>query len=130
MADVGNGVTIAVAGFTANVTEITFPWGSRDAVDTSHLGTVDFKSFMPGALVDPGEIEVTYQYDGATANGPPITATAATVTVVVPAPPGSTTTNTLTYSAFVQDAGGISVTNDDLMEGTMTLKVTGAYTHA
>lgn len=128
MPDVGNGCTIAIAGFTANVESIQMPFGTREAIDTSHLGTTGFRTFMPNDLVDPGEIQATFQYDGAS-GVPPITATAATVTITVPAPPGNTNTNSYAVAAFITDAGAPEMTNDDLMRHTVTLKCTGAYTH-
>lgn len=128
MPDVGNGCTIAIAGFTANVESIQMPFGTREAIDTSHLGTTGFRTFMPQDLVDPGEIQATFQYDGAS-GVPPITATAATVTITVPAPPGSTATNTYAAAGFLVDGGTVEMINDDLMRHTVTLQLTGAYTH-
>lgn len=128
MPDVGNGCTIAIAGFTANVESISMPFGARDAIETSHLGTTGFRTFMPTDLVNPGEIQATFQYDGAS-GVPPVTATAATVTITVPAFPGNTNTNTYAVAAFITDAGTVEMTNDDLMRHTVTLQATGAYTH-
>jgi hypothetical protein len=128
MADVGNGVTLTTTFFTASVVSIQLPLGTREAIETSHLGTVDYRTFMPQNLVDAGELSCVIQYDGATTPAS-ITGGTATLTVAVPAPPGSTATNTVTATAFVIDAGTVSITNDDLMEATVTMKLTGAMTH-
>lgn len=131
MADVGNGVTLTTTFFTAAVESIQLPFGTRAAVETSHLGTTNYKTFMPAGLADPGEFEATIQYDGATS--PAVVALiggTAAVSVTIPAPPDSTATNAYTATAFVIDAGTVGVTNDDLMRATVVMKLTGAYTHA
>ena len=136
MADLGNGVSVTFANgtnaseaWTTEVATITFPGGSREAVDTSHLGTSAFRTYMPNALIDPGEVAITYRYDGSSIL-PTINSTSTyTLTISVPAANGSTSTNTYTASAFVTDSS-VDVSNDDLMEASVTLKLTGAYTHS
>lgn len=136
MADVGNGVSLTFANgtnaseaWTTEITSLNIPGGSRNSLPTSHLGTVNFHTFIPEALIDAGEINLTYYYDGASIL-PTINSTNTyTITVAVPAPAGSTATNTYTAAGFVTSAD-VSVNNDDLMEASVTLKLTGAYTHS
>lgn len=129
MADTGNGVTITYKtdAWTAAVESISWSaGGSRESIDTSHLATANYRTFMPGALVDPGEVVCTYQYDGETASLPSITGTASNLVITVST---NTSTNTFTCAAFVTDCGQIEITNDDKMIGEVTLKLTGQYTH-
>ncbi len=69
-ADTGHGTTIAFTGFTeANpsltVTPNTIALGEmvREKLKTSTLATTLFHTYLPGDLVEPPEIEVTYFFD-------------------------------------------------------------------
>lgn len=129
MADEGNGssVTFKTDAWTAAVTNIQVPGGTRESLETSHLGTVTAKTFMPAALIDAGEVVCTYQYDGALAALPSITGSTSSLVVTVTT---NTSTNTFTCDAFVTDVGPIEIANGTIMEGDVTLKLTGVMTHA
>ena len=65
-ADIGTGasVTFATTAYAANVISIGAVSAERPAVDSTHLGTTTARTFVPGDLIDWGELTLTVQYDG------------------------------------------------------------------
>ena len=63
--DIGTGtaVTFATSGFTGHLLDVSWDGLERASIDTSHLGTVDYMTFIPGDLVDPGEISLELAFD-------------------------------------------------------------------
>jgi len=59
----GHGATMTFTGFVMNITSLDGPSWMREALETSHLGTVDWKTFIPSDLADPGEISGECEYD-------------------------------------------------------------------
>ena len=121
----GATVTFATSSFTANVTDIGISGLSRESIDTSHLGTTANRTFMPGSLVDAGELEMEIQFDPD--NYPPIAAAAETITITFPLSSAGTTEATWAATGF---ATGFTagVTLEELMTGTLTVKFSGAIT--
>lgn len=119
---VGDGTTITfgTSGFNANIISISGPDSTRSSVDTSHLGSSGWMTFLASGLVDGGTVSLEIQYDPTITM--PIAAVAETVTID---PAGSG--QTLVFSAFAT-ATGHSFVRDELMTATMELKVTGAIT--
>lgn len=82
MARIGTGTTISfgTSSFTPDV--IAFgqmaSW-ERPAIETSHMGTTDWHTFLPGDLVNPGECQLTIAFD--VGDIPPITAAPETITI-------------------------------------------------
>ena len=64
-AKVGTGTTIAfgTTGFTALVRSINGADLSRPAINTSHLGTTNAHTYIPGDLYDPGGVEFEVLFD-------------------------------------------------------------------
>ena len=119
---VGDGTTIAFAssGWSGEIVSISGPGGSRSAIDTSHLGSSGWKTFLASGLVDGGEVSITIQYDPSTVI--PITAVAETITID-PAGTGAT----LAFSGFLISASH-SFEIDEIMQAEISIKVSGAIT--
>ena len=58
----GNGVTIVfgTSGFTPNYTRIGGTEMSRESIETTHLGTTDYKTFVPDDLIDGASLAVNF----------------------------------------------------------------------
>lgn len=117
----GHGATLAFGtqSFTAAYREIGGTSKEREAINTSHLGTTDYHTKIPGDLVDAGGFDATALYDPAV-GGPSIAADPETVTVTFPLTGGSTPA-TLAGSAFVTSASEPSLATDQLMEQALTI---------
>ena len=129
--DVGTGTTITfgTSGFTANLMSVRWSGISRAAIDTSHMGTTaaganqfGSRTFIPGDLVDPGELALEVQFNPQT--NPPIGAAAETITVTFPLVAGDATPASWACSGFVT-AFEITDPLDDKMMATMTVKLSG-----
>ena len=96
----GATITFGTSTFTAPVTSITPDEVSRDVHDTSHLGTVDYRTKIPGDLVDAAGFSASGWYD--TDQQPPITADAETITLTMPdSAPATGGGATIAASGFV-----------------------------
>jgi hypothetical protein len=125
MADTGNTATIAFAtsGFTANYHRIGGTEQERPAIKTSHLGTTNTETYIPGDLIEPGEFEVEFEFDPN--NQPPITAVAETVTVTFPTPTGGSAGATLAGTGFVTKWKSADLANNELMVASATVQWDG-----
>lgn len=76
----GHGLTLTYAGFAANIISVGGPNLARESIDKTHMGTVDWKEFMPADLADAGELSVEVEFDPQAL--PPILAPASEIAVV------------------------------------------------
>ncbi len=133
MADIGTGATItfATSAFAANIMSINGGPVTRESIDTSHLGSTAARSFIPGDLHDPGEIELEFQFDteDPNTNPPPYDQAAETVTIKFPLATGDSVPAQVSFTAFVT-AFSFANPLEALVTGTMTLKISGALTWA
>jgi hypothetical protein len=126
MAVVGTGITLTMVGatsFFAEITDITPPAMSRESLDTSHQGTVKYKTFTPSLLIDSGELKVDLLFDPSLT--PPIEAAPSSCVLTFP----DTGTTTWTFNGFLtnyEPTGSL----DKLMTCSCTIKVTGKVTIA
>ena len=90
MALTGNTGTIAfgTSAIVLSWTKIGEWQTTRGKLETSHLATATFKTFMPDDLADPGEVEVEALFDPTKALGS-ITAVAETITITYPKTAGT-----------------------------------------
>lgn len=114
------------SGFLAKITNISWGGIARPSVATSHMGTAAAgagkfgnATFIPGRIIDPGELSVELLYDPEL--NPPIAGAIETVTVTWP------DGDTWAGSAFMT---GFEITGplDDAMTATATLKFSGEVT--
>ena len=124
MPDVGTGTSAAFAtsSFTGSIMGITRSGVERPSIPTSHLGTTDDHTFMPGDLVDQGSYDFALQFDPDTT--PPIDGAAEVITITFPLPSGQSTPATAVFTGFVVSRGE-EVPLEDLMTASFTVKVTG-----
>lgn len=122
--DIGTGstVTFGTSSFTADILSVNLSGITREAINTSHMGTTSDHTFMPADLVDNGTLEMEVAWVAGLT--PPILTNGAAETVTV-AFAGSA--STWSFSAFQIDLG-IVVPLEDKMTATMTFKITGAIT--
>jgi hypothetical protein len=121
---VGTGARIAFAttNLTADLITLTLPERAKDAIGTSHLGSLLTHRNQGGKLVDPGQVVVEFDHvPGAPAllRRPP-----EQVTVTYPLQLGDSSPAKLVFTAFATAEGG-----GDLTVGTrLTRQVTLALT--
>jgi hypothetical protein len=80
--DIGTGTTVTVGGsaFSMNLTNVQVSGVERPAIKTSHLGTTSNHSFVPGDMINPGEIVLEGFYDP-DATAIPITGAASAIVI-------------------------------------------------
>ena len=108
-----------------NIIEIGLSERSRDAIETTHLGS-SAKTFKAASLIDYGEITVSYQ------NNPDLPVmvgkVAETWDILWPLETGETTPAQWTFSGFVTKQADGSFKVGDLVTGEITIRITGSIT--
>jgi len=130
--DIGTGVSVAQttgsfdSGTEFEVLNLSVSGITREAIETSHMGTTSYKSFVPADLTDPGTLELEIAFD---ADFPaPVTAAADTVTITFPQHSSEASTAAkFAASMFVTDFS-FSVPFEDRQTASVSLKLTGAPT--
>lgn len=126
--DVGTGATLtfsANTGWDSSAVDIqTISWSgiSREAIETTHLGTTTARTFMPGDLYDPGEVTMELSYDDGVDTPILLADTAETITLTFP-----TSGATFACSGFCTSFE-VNVPLEERMTATLTWKMTGAIT--
>ena len=125
----GATLTLGTSTWEANavITSITPDAITREALDTTHLGTTTAKTFIPTDLRDNGGFSVEFIADAANTVCPPMS-TAETVTITYPPPSGSTNGATISGSAFCVEYTPQSAAPGELMKGSAKWKWTGNIT--
>ena len=131
--DAGLGLAITFSsGFMAEVDDVQWTGISRTAIDSSHMGTAvagagkfGNMTFIPGRLVNPGELKVTIHYNPDTL--PPIASASETVTVTYYPSGGNTTGANWSASGFMTGFE-LGAPKDEKMTATVTVKLTGNVT--
>jgi len=128
--DLGTGASISfgTSSFASQLTDISFSGMARESIETTHLGTavagtgkIGSKTFLPGVLVDPGEMSIEGHFNPDTV--PPIEASAETITItfaegatwagsgfMTSYEPGVPLEDKMTFSATIKWTGNITVT--------------------
>ncbi len=117
MATLGTGTTItfATSAFSAEILSVDGPSQSRESVQSSHMGTEDYHTFMPADLVDGGEVTIEIAHEATTS--PPIDQDAEIITI-----DWGGVGNTDIFSGFVT-AYTPNAAIDERMTASMTVKV-------
>jgi hypothetical protein len=118
----GHGATLTFSGFVANITSISGPSWARDEIDTVHLGTVDWKTFIPADLADPGEISGECEFDPQAL--PPILGDPATLTIVW----GNEEEDQYATTAFMKAFSVTGGSTGERMKASFTFRASGAPT--
>jgi len=122
MAENATGLTITMdTGFMAEILSVTGPGGERISIPTSHMGTTVAHTFIPGDLVDWGEVQVELAFVPKTR--PPIDDPAETISLNFP----DSTASVWSFSGFLtnfEPTGELEAR----MTATCTIKVSGDVT--
>ena len=108
---------IAIGGaFTGTVINVTPPNTSREALDTSHMLTPSYRTYVPGKLIEGGEMTLLVQFDSAVT----IPTLGALASTMITYPDG----DVWTFDAFVMSMSP-TADLDTVMQATVVLKVAG-----
>lgn len=126
MAMIGTGTTIAFTNsshgdFFAEILDISPPNASREAIQTSHMGTTNAHTFVPADLTDWGELNCEIAFDPR--DTPPIGVAADTITITFP----NSAASTWAFTGFMTSYEP-SVPLEDRATANVTIKVTGQVT--
>ena len=126
---IGTGATLTFGGHSLNLTSLSMTGGSRESIETTHLGTGSARTFLEDDLYDPGSIECEFQLDDAPNTTDAdienmLGLAAAGFTVQMDASEGK-----WTGTAFATDVSW-TMPVGELATGSLTLKITGAITTA
>lgn len=130
-ADTGNGATIAfsITGITLRAYDMEIGEQTIAVLDKTVLTDTGFIRKMPGDLVDPGDVEVNYEYNPNSipplGYATPSTQTYDVVTITYPVQPGQTNGATLVGTAFISTRGGPRLANNEIMKGKIKITWNG-----
>lgn len=123
--DIGTGTTatFGTTGFAPQILDVNWDGIEKVVINTSHMGTTEYHTFMLGDLCDAGTIVLEIAFDPS--ETPPIISNGGASETVTIAAAGSANTwaATVLNSAFQFGAP-----LEDKMTGSLTLKVTGGIT--
>jgi len=128
--DQGNGATFtfATSAFTANITEMSADGETREDIDTSHLGTTLYRTFVPGDLSDGGTYTLTIQFDPEDLADIPRKGANETMTLTYAiSDSGNTTNGTVEFDGYVNSVSN-TVEVNALMMADLVIKVAGTPT--
>jgi hypothetical protein len=119
---IGTGVTVTWSGFTGEVVDITPPSPKFEALKSSYQGTTTAHTFLQSKLYDGGDLKLDVWFDPAVSSVMVHETTYDSITLTIES-------STWTFNAFVTGYEP-TITLEELMKATITLKVTGAVTVA
>ncbi len=124
MADVGTGTTIvfATSSFSADVLSVNGNDISRADIETTHMGTTGYKTYIPSDLVEGGTVDMEFAFNPN--SQPPVSGAAETITITFPIPSGGTTGATLVFTGYI-NSWSFGDTLEEKMTGNATIKVDG-----
>lgn len=127
----GHGASLTFASNTVSIVSISGFEQTREAVDTSHLGTTDYRTKIPGDLTEPGEFTIEYLFDpeevwdntDANAEAPIEAAdTASSCTITFPVTVTGQTAATWSANAFLTSWSSPELVTDGLMTASATIQ--------
>lgn len=118
-------ITFGTSGWTGEIASVDGPNETREAIDTTHLGTTGNRTFTPATLVDSGEVSLTCWYDPD--EPPPIDGAAETITITWPVPSGLSNGATAEFTGFITSVGRTTPLEEKI-EGSITIKASGDIT--
>ena len=128
--DIGQGSYVTFGSIVGNATShykvnsISLGGVSRDVVDASHLLTTGGKTFIASEYYDPGELSLEIHHDPSLNPLSLLTNVATNQTCQIIFANGGSAT--VTWSAFgFASAFEASAPKDDMMTGTLTIKLSG-----
>jgi hypothetical protein len=129
-ADEGRGATLTLGtstwDSTALITSITPDAITRAALDTTHLTTTNYRTFIPEDLADPGGFTIEFHHDGDAE--PPFLNVPETITITYPLQSGWSTGAQIQASGFCTEYTPGAASVGELLKGTAKFKFTGTIT--
>ena len=124
MADVGTGTTIAFAtsSFTAEVININGNDISREDIETTHMGTAGYRTYVPSRLVEGGTVDMEITFDPDVQ--PPIAGVAESITVTFPLVSPLTINGKVVFTGYVNSWSWADAVEEKL-SANITIKVDG-----
>lgn len=116
----GHGLTLTFSGFAANIISVSGPNLSRESIDKTHMGTTNWKQFMPADLADAGEVTIECEF--APDALPPILGATGALAITW----GSAEADVWTCDAFMTGFQVNAGESAARMQATATFKLTGA----
>jgi len=126
MADTGNGATLTLSstGSVGDIRQMTLPEFVLEKIEDSHLGTTNFKTYIPSDLEDPGEFTAEIIFDSGSAV--PARGTVETATVTFPiANTSNTNAATLAGTGFLTTYKIPDLANGELQVASLTFAFDG-----
>lgn len=122
----GASIQFGSSAFSSDLISLTLPEISREAIDTTHLGTTAAKTAKPAKLRAVGEVSAEFDHNPAAidlTNRDP-----EQITISYPLLAGQTTPTKLVFNGFVTQQGGEEMKIDQRMVTKVTIKVNGDIT--
>ena len=117
----GTTITFGTSGWAADKLSLSGPDQTREAIDTTHLGsTDDNKSYIPDDFAEPGTIDFTAVYDPDDGD-PPINGAAETITITEPDGTTRAASGFISAVSYTRALGA-------RMEVSGTIQLTGDHT--
>ena len=124
----GHGATFVTGAFSGQIVSITPGAITREVVDTTHLGSSNATTRIPGDLYTAESWEIEFQFVPGT-NNINVGTTAASCTITFPTYGGDWSAGaTLTGSGFFSSFQPGQLANNELMMATGTWQWSGAVT--
>ena len=127
MSDVlqGSGATVefASSGYEGEITEMVLPFVQREAINTSHLGSVGAMTFKPGKIYEDGTLALRVFHDPGAVN---LIVQPEEELLIRYKSTDGTETHERQYYGFCEQIGGESFKVGELMSTNLKIKVTGA----
>lgn len=78
----GTTITFGTSGFALNIVEqVSGPNPSREAHETTHMGTIGSRTYIMSSLIESGEVTYSVQYDPDDDPSTALTTTTETITI-------------------------------------------------
>ena len=113
---IGTGLAVTFSGVTYPILSMDGPNLTRASIEASKMATTSYHDFLPGSLVDPGDLTLEVEYDG----NLPLTALAAAASTMII---NYSSTGYATCTAFMTGFSP-SIPLEDKMTATCSFKVT------
>ncbi len=121
----GTTLTFGTSSFSADLLSVNGSGATRDAIDTTHMGTTTGKTFIPGEIVDFGEFQAEIAFLGTQTLPTLLEAAAETISINWG---GVGAGNIWSFSGFCTAFDVTSGAINERMTANITVKVSGDIT--
>lgn len=124
----GAGVAFATSAFVASFRSLGSFELTREDLETSHLKTVDYMTFDPGDLVNPGEWTAEFLYNADVQ--PPFIGPKENITITLPGPtmPGWTGGAVIAGNGYINSFSTPEIQTNQIMMASLKVKWSGTIT--